>query len=222
MDYGLPYASRSKPIGHDNYIEWQIGYDIHTTDKNFDKTTLKHITFEAYNGKTKSLYELSEYLFYFYSWGVISSKELTSLKEFVSNIDDENLLDNHKHCQIKRTHPSEKTINSIKFDAMTIEYPQLVHRFGSLEIIAQITIREKQRAVGTQPMLYFCFPICELQTKNLIGRCTNKKELSVFVFDQKNCFIILEMMKIFGMLSPSHKADTIAIIDTIQNFTAPA
>ena len=49
---------------------------------------------------------------------------------------------------------------------------------------------------------------------------TDKK--SVFVFDQKNCFIILEMMKIFGMLSPSHKADTIAIIDTIQNFTAPA
>ena len=46
--------------------------------------------------------------------------------------------------------------------------------FGDYEIIAEITIREKQRAVGTQSMLYFCFPITELKSEDpLIGRCAN-------------------------------------------------
>jgi hypothetical protein len=141
------------------------------------------------------------------------------LKRFVSSIDDEHLLSNHKHCQIKRTHPNEKTINNIKFDAMIVEYPQLVYKFDSFEIIAEITIREKQRAVGTQPMLYFCFPVKQLLTNDLIGRCADKNEFSVFEFNPDNYFVILQMMKIFGMLSSSHQADTIAIINTIQSQT---
>jgi hypothetical protein len=65
-------------------------------------------------------------------------------------------------------------------------------------------------------MLYFCFPIAELQTKNpLLGRCADIKEIAIFELNESNYFIIIEMMQIFGMLSPSHKADSIAIIDTI-------
>ncbi|RLA74721.1 MAG: restriction endonuclease [Epsilonproteobacteria bacterium] len=216
LDYGLPYASRSNPFLQNNYVEWQIGYDIHKTNKNFNQTTLETITFEAYNGKNKSLYELSEYLYYFSKWNIIKEKELILLKNYIISINDDNLLNEHKHCQIKRTHPNKKEINGIKFNALTIEYPQLVYQFGKFEIIAEVTIREKQRAVGTQPMLYFCFPITELKSSiSLLGRCANIKEIAYFVFDKNNYFIILEMLKIFGMLSPSHKADTLAIINTV-------
>ena len=127
-----------------------------------------------------------------------------------------NLLNNNKHCQIKRTHPIEKRINTINFYALTVEYPQLIHRFGKYDVVTEITIREQQRAVGIQPMLYFCFPITELQAKiPLIGRCAETKEFAQFEFNKNNCFIVLEMIKIFGMLSTSHQYDSLQIIKTI-------
>jgi len=61
--YGLPFASRTKKFNQKNYIEWQIGYDIETKSDKTDLTTIKDITFIAYNKQEKYLYELSEYLF---------------------------------------------------------------------------------------------------------------------------------------------------------------
>ncbi len=67
-------------------------------------------------------------------------------------------------------------------------------------------------------MLYFCFPITELESDNpLIGRCANTKEFAYFKINKNNSFIMLEMVKIFGMLSPSHQYDTLEILDLIIN-----
>lgn len=94
----------------------------------------------------------------------------------------------------------------------------MIHRFENYEVITEITIREKQRAVGVQPMLYFCFPITELKSdSSLMGRCANTKEFAYFEINKSNVFIILEMVKIFGMLSPSHQYDTLEILDLIIN-----
>ncbi len=65
-------------------------------------------------------------------------------------------------------------------------------------------------------MLYFCFPITELiSDRPLIGRTANKKEFAYFKLDKNNANIVLEMIKIFGMLSGSHKFDILKIIDLI-------
>lgn len=213
-EYGNPHATRSIPLGQNNYVEWQIGYDLEDKKKNL--STLPDIMFVAYNGKKKVLYELSEYLYYFYSWQMISSSELNQTIEFLSKLEEVNLLSNHPDCEISRTHPVEKLINNTTFFGMTLKYPQLVHKFGIYEIIAEITIREKQRAVGVQPMLYLCFPITELQvSENLIGRIAKPKETAQFVIDRNNYRIILEMVRIFGMLSPSHHIDIIEILKAI-------
>lgn len=226
FDYGLPFASKSKPFNQKNYIEWQIGYDATVPNnisnfkenkfKNFANTSIKDAYFIGDNGKNKTLYELSEYLYYFTKWGVFNKQKLESIQQSVQSISADNLLDKHTHCQIKRTHPIEKKINNINFQALTVEYPQLVYKFQQYDIIAEITIREKQRAVGTQPMLYFCFPITELQANPpLLGRCANTKECAGFEFNQQNAFIVLEVIKIFGMLSTSHQHDTVCIIQSI-------
>ncbi|CAC9558480.1 hypothetical protein [uncultured Gammaproteobacteria bacterium] len=226
FDYGLPFASRTNPFNQKNYIEWQIGYDAIVPSntisfkeekfKNFCNTTLKEHYFIGDNGKKKTLYELSEYLYYFAKWKVIPKKDLQKLLTFLQKIDENNLLDKHKHCQIKRTHPITQTINTIDFNALIVEYPQLIYEFGKYEIIAEVTIKEKQRAVGTQPMLYFCFPITELHANpSLLGRCANVKEFAEFKFDQNNAFIVVEMIKIFGMLSVAHQHDIVQIIQTI-------
>ncbi len=65
-------------------------------------------------------------------------------------------------------------------------------------------------------MLYFCFPITELnRPKNLIGRTAETKERGEFIFNAKNYKIILDITKIFGILSPAHNKDIIEIIKTI-------
>ena len=213
-EYGIPHATRSVPLTQNNYIEWQIGYDLEY--KKRDISSLPHISFRAYNGTKKVLYELSEYLYYFYSWGILTSSELKETVDFVSNLEEKNLISNHPDCQINRTHPIEKQINNTTFFEMTLKYPQLVYKFGKYEIIAEITIREKQRAVGIQPMLYLCFPITELQgSENLIGRIVKVKETDQFVIDESNCRIVIEMVKVFGMLSPSHHKDILEILKSI-------
>lgn len=229
FDYGLPFASKQQLFNQKNYIEWQIGYDALVPKdvnkfkkekfKNFYNTTLKENYFIDDNGKKKTLYELSEYLYYFVEWKVISTKTLQELQINLTNIVESDLLDKHQHCQIKQTNSSSKTINNIDFHALTIKHPQLVYKFGD-EVIAEITIREKQRAVGTQPMLYFCFPITQLQANQpLIGRYAEIKEFAQFEFNENNAFIVLEMIKIFGMLSASHQHDTTQIIQTILGST---
>ena len=215
-EYGIPHATRSKPITQNNYVEWQISYDLE--DKGKHNSSLPHISFIASNRKKKVLYELSEYLYYFYSWGMITSSELKSIIEFLSELEEENLLSNHPDCQITRTHPIEKQINHTTFFGMTLNYPQLVYKFGIYEILAEITIREKQRAVGIQPMFYLCFPITELQVReNLIGRVAKIKETGQFVIDKSNYRIVIEMVRIFGMLSPSHHKDILEILKVISN-----
>jgi hypothetical protein len=224
--YGLPFASRSNSFNQKNYIEWQIGYDAEKPNnldnykksnfKSYENTTLKNINFIAYNKKTKALYELSEYLYYLTDFGVITLNKLEELKEEIKKLKDNELISKHHHCAIKRTHPTNETINDIDFEILKIEYPQLIHRFKKYEIITEITIREKQRAVGVQPMLYFCFPITELISESpLIGRCSDPKEFAYFKINKDNSFIILEMVKIFGMLSPSHQYDTVEILELI-------
>jgi len=179
-------------------------------------TTLREVNFIAHNKKKKALYELSEYLYYLAEFEVISIKQLYDLKDFIKNLKEENLISKHPHCAIKRTYPNNETINNLDFEILTVEYPQLIHRFKNYEVITEITIREKQRAVGIQPMLYFCLPITELKSDNpLIGRCANTKEFAYFEINKNNAFIIIEMIKIFGMLSPSHQYDILEILDII-------
>jgi hypothetical protein len=220
--YGLPFASRTNRFNQKNYIEWQIGYDIEA-GKEFsekidrDLTTIKDIRFTAYNGKEKYLYELSEYLYYMVDFGLIAIDKIKELKVLLTLLDENSLIEKHSHCQIKRTHPQNEQINDLDFEILKIEYPQLIHKFKDYEIIAEITIREKQRAVGIQPMLYFCFPITELTSDDepLIGRTAKVKEFAYFKFDKNNAEVILEMIRIFGMLSTSHQQDILQILSLI-------
>ena len=106
---------------------------------------------------------------------------------------------------------------------LRISYPQLIYKFGIYEVIAEITIKEKQRAVGIQPMLYICFPITLLvdengNSLNLLGRTAKTKEIAYFKIDNNNKNIILKSFEIFGMLAESHKTDVERILDTIISY----
>ena len=66
------------------------GYDVDKNDKEkLALSTLQDIEFVGANGKTKALYELSEYLYYFTQWGIITESEIINLLAFLQNINDD-------------------------------------------------------------------------------------------------------------------------------------
>ncbi len=218
-EYGIPVSTKIEPFAQDCYVEWQIGYDVIKADaKKLEKTTLKDFSFIGANGKEKTLYELSEYIKYFYDWKVISKESLMNMKNYLKQLSEDNFLDTNPGLSIKRTHPINKTINGFNFMWTKVEYPLLVYKFGKFEIVAEIKITEKQYAIGTQPMLYLCFPITELEhSENLLGRTAQTKEFANFVINDKNINVFLEMLKLFGTLSKNHNKDAISIINVILN-----
>lgn len=219
-EYGLPTATKQNTFSQKHYIEWQIGYDADKSDNDKMKlTSLKNTEFIGANGKNKALYELSEYLFYFVKWNIISIDEINYILSFLENINKNNFLDSN--FQILRSHPIQRNILGIDFYFSEVRYPLLVHKFDNFDILVEIIIREKQRAIGSQPMLYVCFPITQLVPfKNklaLLGRVAETKEFAYLVLDSKDKQFLLESFKIFGILSPSHNYDIIQILDIIKN-----
>ena len=221
-EYGLPTATKQNPFSQKHYIEWQIGYDADKSDSDKMKlTSLKNTEFIGANGKNKALYELSEYLFYFVKWEIISIDEINDILSFLENINRNNFLDSN--FLILRSHPIQRNILGIDFYFSEVRYPLLVHKFDNFDILVEIIIREKQRAIGSQPMLYVCFPITQLVPfKNklaLLGRVAETKEFAYLVLDSKDKQFLLESFKIFGILSPSHNYDIIQILNIIKNIT---
>jgi hypothetical protein len=216
-EYGTPVAVRRDGFSLSNYIEWQIGYDVVKKEiEKLSESSLQETEFIGANGKTKALYELSEYIWYFHKWAIVSKKELESVINYLNSIPDNDLIDNNSELQIDRSHPIAKSINGFGFEYTQVKYPLLIYKFNGYEIVTEIKITEKQYAVGTQPMLYLCFPITELKLNtNLIGRCAEVKEIAHFEISESNIKVFLEMLKMFGILSKNHKHDILQIINTI-------
>ena len=216
-EYGLPVATKRESFSQSCYVEWQIGYDVTTTDiAKLKLTTLQDECFIAANGQNKALYELSEYIYYFYKWGILKKIPLLQVKNFLQTLSESDFIDNPDNFAIERSQPVPKKVLDIDFFYSQVKYPLLIHKFEPYEILVEIKISEKQYAIGVQPMLYFCFPITELKSdRPLLGRSAETKEAADFVINRKNIHIFINMIKIFGILSANHNKDVLAILDKI-------
>ncbi len=217
MNMGYPPLQDKLHFIKNIIIEWQIGYDVDKSDKEkLALSTLEYTEFIGANGKRKALYELSEYLYYFVQWEIITKNEIDDLRVFLQNIKEYEFLDSRSDLQILRIHPVNKKILDIEFCHSEVKYPLLVHKFNNSDILIEIIIKEKQRAVGIQPMLYVCFPITDLQTKDsLLGRVAESKEYGLLVLDSSKKIFLLEIFKIFGILSKNHRHDILEILKII-------
>lgn len=220
-DFGAPVATKQKPFNQNMYVEWQISYDAELNSPKAKLSTLNNssLYFKGYNKKTKILYELSEYLYYFCEMNIIKEEEINTLIDYIDKIPNRNLIENL--YRIYKSNPIKKVINKISFLESELKYPHLIHDFNNgFFVITEITIREKQKAVGIQPMLYICFPVSYLLDINgnpILGRTARKKEYAIFELNSSNEFLIKECFKIFGMLSIGHKYDTLQILNLIKS-----
>nr|WP_238413357.1 R.Pab1 family restriction endonuclease [Helicobacter pylori] len=85
-DYGISTATRKIPFSLKHYVEWQIGYDVPIKDKEkFELTTLKDekYHFLGANNKVKTLYELSEIIYYAKQLNLISLENLENTLKYL-------------------------------------------------------------------------------------------------------------------------------------------
>lgn len=208
-DYGIPIAPTQTIIARNHYIEWQIGYDrVASKDEIFH--------FIGANGKKKQIYELSEFLEFGLNSNLISVEEIIKLQ---SNIkDNQEFID--KREQIIRTNFIKKSINGIEFLRSNVSYPLLVYKFQNQDILCEIIVREKQFAVGTMPMLYFCVALSGIKDKSggsFIGRKITSNEYGYLEINSHNIHIFLQIFRIFGLLSRTHQYDCLAILEYLLN-----
>ena len=212
-DYGTPVAVRQTPIAQTHYVEWQIGYDLKATDENQAKTTLTRQTFVNYKGEEKFAYELSEMLFYAVQRGLVPLGKVKETFAQIQAVNEAQTFEQLESMSICRTHPQEVSVNGMNFFKMTVSYPMLVRKFGQYDIYTEIVVREKQRAVGTQAMHYVCLPITSLRfSKPALGRTLEAKETAAWLIGTDEGELALELFRVFGMLSPKHRHDVLAIL----------
>lgn len=170
-EYGVPVAARQVCLGMNHYVEWQIGYDLLANSENEARTSLAAFPFRNYKQEEKFAYELSELLYYSWKKDLLSEKQIRDVIEKIQDVDAEDTFERLATMNISRTNPQEVEINGLPFYKMLVSYPMLVHKFGKYDIYAEVVIKEKQRAVGTQAMLYVCLPLSSLKFRRpVFGR----------------------------------------------------
>lgn len=213
-EYGQPARPRQDVLTQTSYVEWQIGYDLLAEDSNRAKTSLAGRTFTNYRGEAKFAYELSEIVFYAKERGLLDGAAIRDCHEKILSVKEGETFE--ATAEITRTHPKAVQRNGLEFYEMHVSYPLFVHRFGPYEIYAEIVIREKQKAVGTQAMLYVCVPVTALEFKNPpIGRALAAKECGEWRIGKEEAHLALEMFRVFGMLSAKHRHDVLRILEML-------
>ncbi|WQY59083.1 R.Pab1 family restriction endonuclease [Helicobacter pylori] len=213
-DYGISTATRKIPFSLKHYVEWQIGYDVPIKDKEkFKLTTLKDekYHFLGVNNKVKTLYELSEIIYYAKQLNLISLENLENTLKYLEK-QKQFIEDNFT---ITRERFRSHQFGGMDFELSRISYPLLIHSFDDNEL-SEIVIREQQYGSKTQAMLYFCFSILELKTATpLLNRTAALKEHAFLTINKTNALMFLEMLKIFGLLSQAHHNDVLKILEKI-------
>lgn len=155
--------------------------------------------------------ELSEFLLRAFEYSFISRTEIILLKSFIEKNND--FVEN----TIQRTNFVIENLGGIDFLKSEVSYPLLHHCLGN-DMSCEIVIREKQKAKGIMPMLYFYLPmsaICTYDCQSFMYHKIDKNERGYLFIDKNNISIFMQMFKIFGILSPSHKHDCLQILNYI-------
>jgi hypothetical protein len=214
IGFGKTFAARQKPFTDKVYMEWQIGYDALVEDVKSGKkqTTLTQEKFIGSSGREKYPYELSEILYDLIKCGLISAKEIDSL---AAEINGYNRFFDEREIEVEK--PTNLLLNKVTFKETSIKLPTLLMPQTSDGTIIEVSIQKQQYASGVQPMIYFCIPFKSFANwKDLDGKKSVKGNTLKYVVKKENAEVILNMFRVFGMVSSRHKFDVEQILKIIR------
>lgn len=205
--FGIPVAPSKTALGKKHYLEWQIGYD--TPDAK-DISVVPQIKFTR-KGETKYGHELSKILFEAVRLGLLSTNELVSEVELLKK----NATGTFEESRAVEVELSTNT-TADGFQSAVQKLPQFTKTtpHGSV----QIQLKQKQRAVGYQAMIYVCLPMSEVLTMDGSPRKTSpaqSKETVFYDFNRENSAFLMDIVHAFGIASAQHNEDIRTILGKI-------
>jgi hypothetical protein len=205
--FGIPVAPSKTSLGEKHYIEWQIGYDIPNTNS---PSVVPEIKFSR-GGETKYGHELSKIIFESVRLGLLSTNDLIREMESLKKIPATG-FEESQPVQVETS--TNAAANG--FQGAVERLPQFTKStpHGSV----QIQLKQKQRAVGYQAMVYVCLPMN--QVLDMAGNPrppgpAKSKETVYYDFNHANVAFILDIVQAFGMASQQHNEDIRQILGTI-------
>jgi hypothetical protein len=205
--FGLPVAPSKTSLGEKHYLEWQIGYDIPNTNS---PSVVPQITFTR-NGETKYGHELAKIILESVQLGLLSTNDLIREVEALKKIQPTE-FEESQPVQIETS--TNAAANG--FQSSIERLPQFTKTtpHGSV----QIQLKQKQRAVGYQAMVYVCLPMNQVLDMNGNLRKpvpAKSKETVYYDFKRDNAAFVLDIIHAFGIASRQHNEDIRKILGRI-------
>jgi hypothetical protein len=205
--FGLPVAPSKTSLGKKHYLEWQIGYDSPNTNSPSIVSEIRFIR----NGETKYGHELSKIIFEAVRLGLLSTNDLI-----------------HEIAALEKIQPSEFEENQpvrveISISSAANGFQRADQRLPQFTKATphgwvQIQLKQKQRAVGYQAMIYACLPMNEVLAMDALPRKdgpAKSKETVYYDFNQDNATFLLDIIHAFGLASQQHNEDIRKILGKI-------
>ena len=205
--FGLPVAPSKTVLDEKYYLEWQIGYDIPNTNSPSVVPEIKYLR----NGETKYGHELSEIIFEAVQLGILSTNDL------IREINSLEKIPPGEFEESQAVQVEVSTNNSADgFQSAIQRLPQFTKStpYGWV----QIQLKQKQRAVGYQAMVYVCLPMNEVLAMDGSPRRAGNaksKETIYYVFNRVNAAFLLDIIDAFGIASQQHNEDLQNILGKI-------
>jgi hypothetical protein len=205
--FGIPVAPMKTELDGKYYLEWQIGYDIPNTNSPSVVPEIKFIR----NGETKYGHELSKIIFEAVQLGIISTNDL--IRE----------IDSLKKIPATEFEESQAVQVEVSTNAAADGFQSAIQRLPQFTKITphgwvQIQLKQKQRAVGYQAMVYVCLPMAEVLAMDGSPRqpgSAKSKETVFYDFTRANSGLLLDIIHAFGIASQQHNEDIRQILGKI-------
>ena len=210
--FGLPVAPSKTALGKKHYLEWQVGYDIPNTNS---PSVVPQIYFTR-KGETKYGHELSKIIFEAVRLGILSTNDLVREIEALKMIKPAEFEENQSVQVEVSTNASADG-----FQSAIQRLPQFTKTTPHGWV--QIQLKQKQRAVGYQAMVYVCLPLNEvlaMDGKSRKAGPAKSKETVCYDFTRENAAFLLDILHAFGLASQQHNEDVRKILGKILETSA--
>ena len=211
-NYGLPIASRRESFTGDDYIEWQISYATQNPPQ-------ESIVEEIVINENQKGFELTKLLNEGMKLNIISNMDISELEIFINDVQQgETLEENEK---VFREEKREEIRGGFK--KFIENSPLFVKNNEGKKYFVEILLRQKQRAVGLQAMVYLCIYVETLKDadgNSLIGRTAKTREFGRYEITLENKEIIMDVVRAFAIASQQHKRDISNILEQIKRIRA--
>jgi hypothetical protein len=212
--FGIPVAPSKTSLDGKYYLEWQIGYDIPNTNSPSVVPQIKFIR----NGETKYGHELSKIIFEAVRIGILSTNDL------IREIDELKKIPPSEFEESRAVQVEVSTNTAADgFQSAIQRLPQFTKTTPDGSV--QIQLKQKQRAVGYQAMVYVCPPMDRVLDAGGNLRPpgpARAKETVYYDFNRANAAFILDIIHAFGIASQQHNEDIRQILAKILGWTTAA